>query len=217
MKKKILSMLLVATMVMGIFTGCGARGSANEITVSEMFNHILEEEGVVTIYEGTKRSITENRDNVSLYQFYDDGYVMKHNNERTLSSYFSDEGEQKSEGKFEGFTITKDENGQTIAEMINTSENGVVPFGKFERMEIEGESYMVFTTYFYERIGGENGYYKLESARCSIIKDTEYTKDKTIVLDTETTDNLKEVSMDKLVAEWYYATYDANWLDDKED
>lgn len=210
-------MLLVATMVMGIFTGCGAGSSANEITVSEMFNHILEEEGVVNIYSGTKSSITKNEDNVSLFQFYDDGYVRKCNNEKTLNSYFSDEGEQESEGKFKGFEITKAENEQTIAEMICTSKNGVLPFGEFERMEIEGESYMVFTTYFYERIGGENGYYKLESARCSIIKDTEYTKDKTIVLDTEETDNLKEVPMDELVADYYYITYDANWLDDKED
>ena len=54
MRKKFLSMLLATTMIVGLFTGCGSIGSANTITVSEMLNHILEEEGEVVIYNFTK-------------------------------------------------------------------------------------------------------------------------------------------------------------------
>ena len=229
MKKRILYMLL-ATMVMGILTGCGvglgddsANASAGifgaeEITVSEMINSFAEEDnnGEFVVYTFSLReedveSIVDEEITVTdvvLNNKIVTGRLTIYDNEKCVTRSFYNEQKKNLEnivmledremylseltaldplsddlvsGEFDVkrskdslyFATYKDSD-------IILSETYCGKFGNtFERIEIEGKSYMVFPFYSFRGYDG-----KIIGIACTMIEDTDYTKDKIIVLDT---------------------------------
>lgn len=207
MKKRILSMLLALTMIMGIFTGCGAGASMEKITVSEMLANVMEEnDGEAVIFT---------------YVYDDDDNYKKSFSEKTRWTPWTYDGETLSALK------AKDANGESVSgsksptlneffsavsyEIGDTSgkpgkwidisradtpveylyyDSPCVLFGKCEHVAIDGVSYMFFTSYKYDNKHG------LESTHFTLIKDTEYTKDKLVVVDSTEDVQTREWELD---------------------
>lgn len=175
MKKRILSMLLALTMVMGIFTGCGAGGSAKEITVSEMLNSIIEEKGEVTIY----KAIANHFDKDVATLDYKDVYYVYDGKTLTQSNY------QGRSTKFKNFQLVTDDKGNVRYEHMEFTLGDYIRFGAFSREEINGTSYMVFALYLH---GFDGSKWWDKEVFYTLIEDTEYTIDKTIVFDKASDD-----------------------------
>lgn len=239
MKKRIISMVLALTMIMGILTGCGAGSGApaNSITVSEMLNSIVEEKGEVEIYArnyslGTFGSVSDIadkngepkavNDNAKKFQkqIYDGktGVVYnptlnpKSNKSITLKELMSAD-EASLLGPFEG---RKDKmriyvnNDEVTAEILYFKNVSNVYFGSFSREEIAGESYMVFRTYEFRNDNGA-----LTDYHVTVIKDTEYTKDKTIVFDSIDLEGAIIENSFTNKTPIIYTTSDINWTPNK--
>lgn len=231
MKKRILSMLLVATMVMSIFTGCGAGGSANEITVSEMLNSILEDEGEVVMYTFTKDGDDWTEDyapskktNVQCYVYngetetitlmtssatgtsknplgdYLDGTCIADKEKSTTTSY----------NEPDDLTVVVDKEGNVLYETLLGVYAYSIRFGDFERKEINGVSCMVFATYYFGNEQNPKYAGVLEEVNYTIIADTDYTKDKTVVCDSADTEGILTETYDSSKLAWIH-TSDKDW------
>lgn len=244
MKKRILSVVLALTMVMGILTGCGAGsdGSASgstggfgtkEITVSEMLNSIIEEKGEVEIYEFNPNSkILKNEyagnlmaylddkgsGTMSFKAYYYDGETLKGcirndgkkeyiKNFLVNPSEFYEGTEIRKNPNFKGIKLVTDKNGDFLYESL-----GGAKFGAFERVDFNGDSYMLFTTYTFGNEDSKDFAGQLKDMVCIIIKDTDYTKDKTIVFDAIGTNGIESEVEDLM---YDVKTYDKNWTPNK--
>lgn len=220
MKKKIALLLTVALATMSLLAGCGNKTgnpagegsdagsvankpSGETVTVSEMLEHMMEENGgtvymfenqtsgghtieqykddtvskfmLTTLYAYNGDTLVKYKTNVDFWNAYRDSYdeilasaIAESATEETdialMLQFPESDGDKGAEGLYEP---RKDTNG---------SVNGLYKarFGKdFCHMEDNiGESYMVF-----KHADGDNTY--------TIIKDTEWSKDKTVVPDTD--------------------------------
>ena len=197
MKNRILSMLLALTMVMGILTGCGAGGSGSsskEITVSEALNSILEDEGEVIIYNTKSRSYKEKATQkvMSVITNSNEGHLKWDGTSVYKWEPMYDRYSPWISGPTD-FFIEKSisETSSDIVTMTSKGSSNELLFGTCEHVEYEGESYMVFKTYFVRPY--DNGINEdVIHTTFYIIKDTDFTKDKTIVADSA--DDFKGVS-----------------------
>lgn len=259
MKKRILLMVLALTMIIGILTGCGAGsdGSASgstggfgtkEITVSEMLNSIIEENGEVVMYTYLYESP---------YGIENDGVVDKDGNPKSFNEYSDFRSSHIREIRYDGkssntklckgagfeldkcltgeytfdeavkgymnelkgskseMTIVTDED-DVMCERLTLKGNAPlhVYFGSFTREEIAGVSCMVFRTYGFAKENAGNPYGTLTYYDATIIKDTEFTKDKTVVLDSTSLEGA--IVTDSISGrENYYTTYSSNWTPNK--
>lgn len=210
MKKKLLSMLLVATMVMGIFTGCGADGSAETITFRDMLTHVLEEnDGEIIIYEryntsGYQKSFTENS-GFRGYFYNGKEWARATNGAPKLKEFQANEvdfiqPEERNYHDVYGLVLYKHESGTPVEYMSADAcgNSGIfLKFGECSHVEINGISYMLFTTYNYTTRNG------LKSTDMILIEDTEYTKNKKIVLDSGDSEDIEVVSRDINWTWWF--------------
>lgn len=209
MKKRILSMILMVTMIMGIFTGCGvgASSSMEKITVSEMLASVMEEnngEAVIFTHHYSKDNAYKKNfsEKTKWEAWVYDGEMLNAavinctgeltNNgglvgtsEYTLKEFYSASTFEKSEGRYSSgkpsweIDITREDTPVEYMKFSSSSHKyPTVYFGKCEHVEIEGESYMFFKAYQYDYKTG------LESTEFTLIKDTEFTKDKLVVVDS---------------------------------
>lgn len=227
MKKRILTMVLALTMIMGILTGCGA-DSANKITVSEMINSVLEEKGEVVMYYVTKSGKNYTPDYVPTKNL--EGTVTYYNGEsltamsskdKKLGNYLNGTSEANiparaiQDLKVDLKTIT-DEEGTVLYEAFCAKQYGAqketawFKFGEFSRVEIEGVSCMVFAVYSYDTDS-----YKLKYVDYVVIEDTEYTKDKTVVFDKTNDEGIKGNTVYTDLAGHGFVTSDKNWTPNK--
>lgn len=199
--KRILSMLLALTMIMGIFTGCGAGASMEKITVSEMLANVMEEnDGEAVIFthvyddnDNYKKSFSEktrwepwNYDGETLSGLNAkdvNGESVSGSKRPTLNEFFSAVSYEKNPGIYASgepswkIDVSR-ENTPVEYMQLNGCWYPSVFFGKCEHVEIDGTSYMFFTSYIYDNKDG------LVSTHFTLIKDTEYTKDKLVVVDS---------------------------------
>ena len=204
MKKRILSMILMLTMVMGIFTGCGtgAGGSANEITVSEMLNSIIEEKGEVVMYRGGVSA--DGYAGFDTISDKSDGSVVVYNGETLIQKRHKHSsptllGLLKGEEEADYVTqkelavdldLSLDENDNVVGEVLHGREkmktSTYAVFDNCTHVEINGKSYMMFELYIkYFRSDNE-----VDTVHLTFIEDTEYTKDKTVVFDSKDTEGV---------------------------
>lgn len=189
-------MLLVSIIIMGIFTGCGnsaeTSGNGNTgsifqetITISEMLNSIIEDEGHVVVYSTFSSDYKEPIETTS-------GGVVAHDGKKdidltagydtppyTFKEFLALDAAEIDEKLKEGsedtirFNLYVPEGDGVVTAQTST----LADFGSFSRVEIDGKSCMVFELYRYNN-GVCNGVFR------TIIKDTEYTKDKIVVFDS---------------------------------
>lgn len=234
--KRILTMILALTMVMGILTGCGAGsdGSASgstggfgtkEITVSEMLDSIIEEKGEVVMYSGVNNF--SNYEDKPCFKGTDfevirSGIVTRYdggewvyakvcsNNFESLSDFITNAEEKAREVKvrINNFTpIFYTDNGKiTCQEMFECK------FGSVEHVEIDGTSYMLFREFNYKNDTENKDFGKCILMNLVLIEDTEYTKDKVVVFDDIKTEGFKMIDT---TSENVYMTYDSNWTPNK--
>lgn len=208
MKKRILSLLLVATMIMSIFTGCGnsteTSGNGNtgsiftkKITISEMLNSIIEDEGEVIIYRALFHPKDPSSENIPpLEDFelldaysYDGNYLAYDENyHRYLDELLKLE---KDEFVFhyldEPYSLdiyVPEGEDEAVMECLTPGGYLGFYFGNFTRMEINEVSCMVFEAYDYPSRDHLNTVYRI------IIKDTDYTKDKVVVFDSPSSESV---------------------------
>lgn len=226
MKKKILSMLLVATLITSIFTGCGAGGS-KEITVSEMLDSILEENGEVVMYTFLKDGSKWTEDyapskNTEVGCIVYDGetetttwMISSETGDPLLGSYLDGTRVADKEASNKdlcnqpvNMKLEVDADGNVLCERLNSCS-----FGEFQRKEINGVSCMIFATYVFYVTTYDGIEQRVSGVSYTIIPDTEFTQDKTVVLDTADTEGIEVVKDDSKLrnGKLTFATQDRNW------
>lgn len=187
-------MLLALTMIMGIFTGCGAGGSnasMEKITVSEMLANVMEEnsgEAIIFTYESDKyrENVSEKlkwlpyayaKETMAQIAINGDGWKC------TLDEFYSADSYVKSEKATHSsnwwyLDVTREESVVQYIPYDSHNKDAVVTFGECEHVIINDESYMLFKSYKYDYIDG------FEKTCFTLIKDTEYTKDKLVIADS---------------------------------
>ena len=216
-------------MIMAIFTGCGTGASASmeKITVSEMLASVMEEnngEAVIFTYHYTKdnaykKNFSEKTkwegwvyDGEMLYGAVINPTGELTNNgstegtyEYTLNEFYAEGTYVKGEGPYCSgkptweIDITREDSPVEYMDLGSSHKYPIIYFGKCEHVEIEGEAYMFFKAYQYDYKTG------LESTEFTLIKDTDFTKDKLVVVD-----NKEEIS----TREWNLESqfYDHAWI-----
>lgn len=211
MKKKIISILLVATMAVTILAGCGnADGTvkvskSDTMTISEMLDAVLEDSGgEVNIYCRYSESKEVLGKDFPCRTYSYDGKtvkILKSNPSNTLGDIANGNAEKADlhaeYGVEPGLCIRTDETGNTanleilacggiekVDGNVRTGDDGAaVFFGSFSRIEVYDKTYMCFTMTVYPASYSPYDTYTL-------IEDTKSTKDKTIVFDTVGTDGV---------------------------
>lgn len=228
MKKRILSLLLVMAMIMSIFTGCGnsaeTSGNGNTgsifqktITISEMLNSIIEDEGECIMYRvlfdirGGSEYVPPLEDLKVTDAFaYDGNYLLDAGcddrkldvvlNKEKDEFYVEDVKEYHQPYSLDIYVPEGED--ETVVECLNREDGYFgLYFGNFTRMEIDEVSCMVFETYEYSLYNEE-----LSEVYYTIIKDTEYTKDKVVVFDSPSSESVTLNKHMDYVTEYRYKT-----------
>lgn len=206
MKKKLLTGVLVATMLVSTLTGCGGSGSgtskSDTMTVSEMLNAVLEDnDGEILIYreESATGNVSVGKDLQTAPFFYDGNNVGRAYYYRNTSAGTKDvikpslgriAQDDFSSYLFEKATpasailcLATDATGNSVEyETLSLGTEGEkIYFDEFERIEIYDTTFMYF-----RYVRSDNPYYYY-----TFIEDTASTKDKTIVLDEIGTEGIK--------------------------
>lgn len=204
MKKKLLTIALIAAMVTSSLTGCGG---SSTMTVSEMLEAVLEDNGgKMILYEShsyESHNDTIDKDHKPLICYYD-GVQIESNSHVTdkgnvslgelaqgadpISDY---EPSAKMLGTAEIRLITDSTGNAVESEIIycldsefKGKEHAAIKFGEFERVQIYDQTFMVFK---YSKYLKYDDTYKISY---TIIPDTKSTKNKTIVFDKIGTEGL---------------------------
>ena len=214
--------------------GAGSDGSASgstggfgtkEITVSEMIHSFAEEDNngefvtyrfelseddveAVVAEETTVADVVLNNKVVVTYKSFN-------NNEKTVSAGFINKTEMYLTDLIALDPLSNDFDGQTEVKrskqrlsLYTYDDTGIITYegysgclysNTFERVEIEGKTYMLFALYEFNFNG------KIIGVTCTMIEDTDYTKDKTVVLDTLETEGIDEVRrIESGIGTYYY-------------
>lgn len=208
MKKKFLTLALVTTMLVSTLTGCGGSGKSDTMTVSEMFEAVLDDNGgEVYIYHvdtrlhnGKYKGMNVGKEMpVSAYAFDGEKIVQC-----KVSDYINLGQVAKKEvslvDRYDnsypvvGFDLETDETGNDVyiealvayKSESSTSDYKAFYLGGFSRVEVYDTTFMCFainyTDHGYSTPSTSKQYY--------LIEDTESTKDKTIVWDEMETEGI---------------------------
>lgn len=198
MKKNLLIILLTLILALTCLTGCGAPKEPNTMTVSEMLNAVLADNGgEMVFYEYDKDQI--GKDSGVTICYYDGTQIESSphnvrdssgNTNRILlgdiaqDTYLASECEPWTNylGNAEIRLITDSTGNNVEYEAIyhigsSGTEKEAITFGEFDRVQIYDKTFMVFKHTWY------NGAYQVYENTYTIIPDTESTKDMTIVFD----------------------------------
>lgn len=210
MKKRILSMILMLAMVMGIFTGCGAGAdnagaSMEKITVSEMLANVVEEnDGKVVIFVHDSDSYKENFSEKTkwfAYTYNGEATQLLRGANGEVNTPTADLASVDASNKRTELKEYYNEHARVKIDMSRPDSSVVflggndIFFGECKHVDINGESYMFFKSYKISKNSEEFG-----QTMFTLIKDTDFTKDKLIVADStgESDINLSIMYVSKL-------------------
>lgn len=196
MKKKLLALVLVATMIVSVLTGCGG-GKSKTMTVSEMLDAVLEANGgEMLIYTYDDYELGVGKDS-RVNTFYYNGDIGDYASfkqgsngvkpklgeiaQDNLSAYSFEVGLDEPESL--GLHLITDSTGNAVDHealyyTVSGSNKDLIKFGGiFERLEIYDKTFMLFRYDYYNRSHQKIKYMYV------IIPDVEATKNKTIIFD----------------------------------